>query len=785
MARTEARVKLFKLRRIVLKIARVRRGFAGEVVLSGSSGMSRFRKVVARVLLAFDALVDSSLYDAQRRSIRALQAVAAFSDRFHLSGARKLLVEALCEGANLGVVGLIAVLTIAQPAFRLASDEDWLKRQDLAMTFLDRYGVEVGRRGIKHDDAIPFDQLPDHFIKAVLATEDRRFFDHFGIDVVGTLRALTVNAHAGGVVQGGSSITQQLAKNLFLTNERSISRKINEAYLALWLEHHLTKKQILSLYLDRAYMGGGAFGVQAAAQYYFGKSARDINLAEAAMLAGLFKAPTKYSPDVNLPAARARANDVLSNLVDAGFMTEGQVYAARRNPATPVTQDARASPNWYLDFAYDEVKALADEGKLRNERVLVVRTGLDSNLQAKADSVIEDMLRVNAPAYRAHQAATVVADTDGLVRAMVGGRDYGASQFNRATEAARQPGSSFKIFDYMTALLTGKYHKDTTVQAGGICIGDYCVHNFGGESGGAMPLYQAIAQSYNTAAIWISVKIGEAYWPAGKPYHQAKIAELGRSKIIETARKMGLTTPLVDTVSLPVGADEVKMIDMIAANALLANGGKRATPYAAIEIRNSAGQVIYTRAANGPPPVQVLPPDKVAEMNNILTHVLTEGTGRGAQIPGLVISGKTGTTNGPTNAWFNAYTGNLVGSVWFGNDDNSSMTGNMQGGALPAQTWRAIMAYAHQGLEPKPPFGVPAPAAGAEIAVAPAQRSGAGIVEAPRQIGLSPRSTQLIIEIGDIARSAQKHGAASGPPAEYAAEANEGVTIVRAGVMAP
>ncbi|MGD0187123.1 MAG: penicillin-binding transpeptidase domain-containing protein, partial [Roseiarcus sp.] len=278
---------------------------------------------------------------------------------------------------------------------------------------------------------------------------------------------------------------------------------------------------------------------------------------------------------------------------------------------------------------------------------------------------------------------------------------------------------------------------------------------------------------------------GEAYWPAGKPYHQAKIAELGRSKIIETARKMGLTTPLVDTVSLPVGADEVKMIDMVAANALLANGGKRATPYAAIEIRNSAGQVIYTRAANGPAPVQVLPTDKIAEMNNILTHVLTEGTGRAAQIPGLVISGKTGTTNGPTNAWFNAYTGNLVGSVWFGNDDNSSMTGNMQGGALPAQTWRAIMAYAHQGLEPKPPFGVPAPAAGAEIAVAPAARSGAGIVEAPRQIGLSPRSTQLILEIGDIARSAQRRSAALDSPARYADQTNDAVTIVRGGVMGP
>ena len=434
------------------------------MALSSTSATSRFWKAVARGLLAFDAWVDSSLYDAQRRSIRVLQAVAAASDRLHLAGARKFLVDMTCEGLNIGVVGTAPRSGVGVAGFPRTSDEDWLKRQDLAVTFLDRYGVEVGRRGIKHDDAIPFDELPDYFIKAVLATEDRRFFDHFGIDVVGTLRALTVNAHAGGVVQGGSSITQQLAKNLFLSNERSISRKINEAYLALWLEHHLTKKQILSLYLDRAYMGGGAFGVQAAAQYYFGKSARDINLAEAAMLAGLFKAPTKYSPNVNLPAARARANDVLSNLVDAGFMTEGQVYAARRNPATPVSQDTASSPNWYLDFAFDEVKALADSGKLGADRVLTVRTGLDTGLQDKLNSVLEDMLRVNAPAYNAHQAAAVVADTDGLVRAMFGGRDYGASQYNRATDAERQPGSSFKIFDYLTALMTGKYHANTTVR---------------------------------------------------------------------------------------------------------------------------------------------------------------------------------------------------------------------------------------------------------------------------------------------------------------------------------
>jgi penicillin-binding protein 1A len=750
--------------------------------VSAAANFSRWWRGVKRALLAIDAFIDSSMYEGGRRSLAVLKAIAAFSDGLHVSGVRKALIDMTCEGLNLGVVVLLVVVALAQPAYRLTSDEDWLKRQDLAVTFLDRYGVEVGRRGIKHDDAIPFDELPDHFIKAVLATEDRRFFDHFGIDVVGTMRALTVNAHAGGVVQGGSSITQQLAKNLFLSNERSISRKINEAYLALWLEHHLTKKQILSLYLDRAYMGGGAFGVQAAAQYYFGKSARDINLPEAAMLAGLFKAPTKYSPNVNLPAARARANDVLSNLVDAGFMTEGQVYAARRNPATPVSQNNDSSPDWYLDFAFEEVKALANSGKLGAERVLTVRTGLDTGLQAKTDAVLEDMLRVNAPAYNAHQAAAVVADTDGLVRAMFGGRDYGESQYNRATDAARQPGSSFKIFDYMTALMTGKYHKDTTVQAGGICIGDYCVHNFGGESGGAMPLYQALAQSYNTAAIWMSVKIGEFYWPPKQPYHLGKIATLGRSKIVETARAMGLTTPLIDTVSLPVGADEVKMIDMVGANALLANGGKRATPYAAIEIRNSAGAVIYTHAANGTPPAQVLPADKVAEMNNIMTHVLTEGTGRAAQIPGLVIAGKTGTTNGPTNAWFNAFTGNLVGSVWFGNDDNTSMTGSMQGGALPAQTWREIMTYAHQGLETKPPYGVP-PASNAQIAAAPS-KAGGGIVEASRQIGLSSRSAHIILEIGDYARSAEKHGAIA-PAARYASGVEGGIAILRAGAASP
>ncbi len=356
------------------------------------------------------------------------------------------------------------------------------------------------------------------------------------------------------------------------------------------------------------------------------------------------------------------------------------------------------------------------------------------------------MLRDKAPAFKAHSAATVVADTTGLVRAMVGGRDYGANQFNRATEAARQPGSSFKIFVYMTALMTGKFHPNTPVNAAAVCIGDYCVHNYHNESGGMMPMTTALAQSFNTAAIWLSIKIGEAYWPPKQPYHEGKIASLGRSKIVETARLMGLTTPLPDTVSLPVGADEVKMIDMVGANAMLANGGKRATPYAAIEIRNSAGKLIYTHDLNGTPATQVLPADKVAEMNNLMTHVVTEGTGRAALTPGLTISGKTGTTNNSTNAWFNAFTGNLVCSVWFGNDDNSP-TENMTGGTLPAESWQAIMAYAHEGLDPKPPFGV-APQPATASAAAP---KGASADATPREVGLTPKVADAIREIGDIA----------------------------------
>src|ERR1700674_328591 len=358
-------------------------------------------------MLDLDARIDSTLFSSGKGARELYERFSTFMDRFYVGRWKRwVFIEPLSEAATIGLGGLILMLALAVPAFRENADDDWLKKSDLAVPFLDRYGNPIGSRGIKHNDSIPLEDFPDNLIKATLATEDRRFYDHFGIDIAGTARALVTNAQAGGVRQGGSSITQQLAKNLFLSNERTIERKSNEAYLALWLETRLSKNEILKLYLDRAYLGGGAFGVDGAAQYYFGKSIRDVTLPEAAMLAGLFKAPSKCSPLANLPAARARANVVLDNLVDAGFMTAGQVYGARRNPATAVDRRDQGAPNYYLDWAFDEMKKLVDTlPKTVVERVFVVRTALDLGLQRTAESAVENSLRQYGRDYHGKQAA--------------------------------------------------------------------------------------------------------------------------------------------------------------------------------------------------------------------------------------------------------------------------------------------------------------------------------------------------------------------------------------------
>ena len=448
-----------------------------------------WRPRLRRFLLDLDSRIDFGMYQVKTWGRELYERFTVFMDRFHVAGWRRwYFVEPLSEALTLGTGGLMVMLALAIPAFRETSDDDWLKKSELAVTFLDRYGNEVGSRGIRHNDAIPLDEFPDHLIKATLATEDRRFYEHFGIDIPGLFRAMLTNARAGGVVQGGSSISQQLAKNLFLSNERTIERKVKEAFLALWLEVRLPKNEILKLYLDRAYLGGGTFGVDAAAQYYFNKSARDVNLSEAAMLAGLFKAPSRFAPHINLPAARARANVVLDNLIEAGFMTEGQVFGARRNPAIAIDRRDERAPNYYLDWAFDEMKKLVETlPKSVHERVFVVRLALDVDLQKNSDKALENSLRQYGREYRAKQGAAVLMDIDGAVRAMVGGRDYAESQFNRATDAARQPGSSFKPYVYATALMNG-FKPTSVVVDSPVCIGNWCPKNYGGGHSGAMTL---------------------------------------------------------------------------------------------------------------------------------------------------------------------------------------------------------------------------------------------------------------------------------------------------------
>jgi penicillin-binding protein 1A len=308
--------------------------------------------------LAVDAWLDSSVYGAWARYKDLYAGYSAFFARFRVTGFRWLMVEAVSEGGNIGIGVLLVVLAFGVPAIQETNNPNWRTGSDFAVTFFDRNGKEIGKRGILHSEAVPLEEIPDFLIKAVMATEDRRFFDHFGIDLIGTSRAVVHNAQHKEV-QGGSSLTQQLAKNLFLSSQRSLDRKIKEAFIALWLEARLSKREILKMYLDRAYMGGGTFGVEAASQFYFGKSVRDINLGEAALLAGLFKAPTKYAPHANPAASKTRTDTVLTNLVEAGFMTEGQVHAARLNPPRVVDRSGKEGPNYYLDWAYEEVQRLS------------------------------------------------------------------------------------------------------------------------------------------------------------------------------------------------------------------------------------------------------------------------------------------------------------------------------------------------------------------------------------------------------------------------------------------
>ena len=475
--------------------------------------------------------------------------------RFKSEGLRRWFFEFASEGYSLGVVGALVLLAFAVPAF----DEihtDWRQQSDFAVTFLDRYGNVIGKRGILQDDTVELEDLPDNLVKAVIATEDRRFFQHFGIDVMGTFRALVENARAGGVVQGGSSITQQLAKNLFLSNERTLQRKIKEAYLALWLEANLSKREILKLYLDRAYMGGGTFGVGAAAEFYFGKKVQDLDLAECAMLAGLFKAPTKYAPHINLPAARARANEVLTNMVQAGFMTEGQVVGARRHPATAVERTQIASADYFLDWAFEQVKSHVD-GK---DKVLIARTTLDMRLQKAAEAAIESTLRESgdrlqrAPGRaRLHGAATTARSAPWSAGATTASPPSTARSTRSASRAPPSSPTSTR-----RRLRSGKFTPDTMVLDAPISIGNWSPQNYGRSYKGRLTLRDALRQSLNTVAVRLSIATGRqpiadlaAKWASPpRSASPARWRSGRRSSPCSTRRRATPSSPTAATASI-------------------------------------------------------------------------------------------------------------------------------------------------------------------------------------------------------------------------------------------
>ena len=678
-------------------------------------------------MLDADAWLDSAMYEFWQSLGRGYTRVEDFFSRFQVRGLARFFTEIISDAFSFAAIGAVLMTALALPAFDATASGRINKAEDISVIFLDRYGNEVGRRGIRSDDSVALEKLPDTLIKATLATEDRRFYEHFGIDVVGTLRALMSNAQGDSSLQGGSSITQQLAKLLFLSSERTLERKIKEAFLALWLESHYTKDEILKLYFDRAYMGGGNFGVAAAAEFYFGKPVTDISLSESAMLAALFKAPTRFAPHVDLAAARGRANLVLSNLVDGGFFTEGQVTAARRNPATPVDRSYELqSPNYFLDWAFEETKKIV-EASGTNANNFVVRTTIDPVLQTYAEDAVISTVREQGEQYRVTQASMVVTEPNGAIRAMVGGMDYGKSQFNRAIVSTRQPGSSFKPFVYATAFeLLPDYSPRTSITDRPVCIGDWCPQNYGRNYKGTVSLESAFAASINTVPVTLSIKTG-------------------RQPIADTAHRMGITNDFPVTRSLALGVASVSVLDMTSAYSVFANGGYKTPAFGVTRITTLRGENIFELDPDAPKE-RILSEQTVSYMNHMMRLVVTSGTGRRAQIEGVPAVGKTGTTTSYRDAWFCGFTGNYVAAVWFGNDDYRP-TNNLTGGTLPTIAWQKFMAYAHTNTEIKPVFGVdfePAP-----FIVADADEDSDAASQSERPPTLKPAAAQKLLDVAE------------------------------------
>lgn len=574
-------------------------------------------------------------------------------------------------GASCGAAGfaLLGWLTIGLPSL------DEIKPLDIsrAISVLARDGSLIARFGNTKAENAHLSDLPPWVGQAVLAIEDRRFYHHPGIDVIGLSRAMIANLQAGRWVQGGSTLTQQLAKNLFLSPDKTLRRKGQEALMAIYVESRFTKDEILEAYLNRVYFGAGAYGVEAAARAHFSKRARDLTLWESAVLAGLLKAPSRYSPHSNPVLAAARAQTVLSTMVEAGYITEEQekkaVKAGRSMASGARKAQGRYFPDWVLsqldEFIGDPFAGASGEGDIE------VRTTLEPRMQVVAEKAMRDTLDAIVPEEKVSQGALVTLAKDGAVLAMVGGRDYAQTQFNRAAQALRQPGSSFKPFIYLAAIESGYGPGDMILDAK-IEDGSYRPDNYEGQYYGEVTLADALAFSMNTAAIRL-------------------LSAVGVPHLLDVARRAGLPDTLRPELATGLGASEVTLLDMTGAYATISNGGYQARPYGVLSVKDAKGHVLYARAPQDQP--RVFSPRDLSLLDGMLEQVVLRGTGMAAQTGGLRVAGKTGTTQNYRDAWFIGYTDSLVTGIWMGNDDDTPMR-KVSGGRYPARLWRDYMAVA-------------------------------------------------------------------------------------------
>ena len=536
---------------------------------------------------------------------------------------------------------------------------------------VDFEGRPLARRGDLAGAPLALREMPAYVPRAFIAIEDRRFHEHYGVDPMGIGRALVANVLHRGVAQGGSTITQQLAKNLFLTQERTITRKMQEVLLALWLERKFSKTQILELYLNRVYFGAGSYGIEQASQRYFGKSAKNIGLAEAALLAGLVKSPSRLAPTRNFDAAEQRAKIVLAAMAELGYINRASEKTALARPPKIVAQAGNGSINYVADWVMDVLNDVLGHV----EEDVVVQTSIDGALQANAEKSLTDELAAKGDKAGVGQGALVAMTPTGAVRAMVGGRSYADSQFNRAVAAKRQPGSAFKAFVYLTALERG-LTPDTVREDRPIKVKDWQPENYSREYFGPVTLTKALAMSLNTVSVRLTL-------------------EMTPMAVIRTAHRLGIASKLEPNASIALGTSEVSMLELVGAYAAFANGGYAVMPHVIERITASNGKVLYTRS--GQQLGRIIEARYVAMMNAMMQETLTIGTAHKAALPGWPAAGKTGTSQDFRDAWFIGYTSKLVTGVWLGNDDGSP-TKKVTGGGMPVEIWSRFMRGAHQGV---------------------------------------------------------------------------------------